>query len=80
MSTDGFIHLFCWGLAQPNTMKLQGEVKGRITLVLIDSGASHNFITVDLVSQLGLSVEPTPSYNVRLGDGHKKELMRAVTM
>ena len=40
--------------------------------MLIDSGASHNFISATLVSQLGLHVEPTPTYNVRLGNGHKK--------
>ena len=72
MSTDGFIHFFCWGLTQPNTMKLQGEVKGSIALVLIDSGASHNFISAKLVSKLGLPIESTPLYNVRLGDDHKK--------
>jgi len=62
------------GLTQPNTMKLQGKVKGRIALVLINSGASHNFISAELVSQLGLPVEPTPSYNMRLGDDHKKRV------
>jgi len=62
------------GLTQPNTMKLQGEVKERLVLVLIDSGASHNFIYVELVSQLGLLVESTSSCNARLGDGHKKRV------
>lgn len=31
-------------LTQSNTMKLQGWVKGRHVLVLIDSGVSHNLI------------------------------------
>jgi len=53
-------------------------VKGSIALVLIDSGASHNFIFVKLVSQLGLPVESTPSYNVRLGDGHKKRAVGSI--
>jgi len=44
-------------------MKLEGEVKGKLALVLIDS--SHNFIIADLVHQLGLQVESTPSYNIR---------------
>ena len=60
------------GLTQPHTMKLQGTVKGRTALVLIDSGASHNFISTELVSHLGLNIEATPTYTVRLGDGHKK--------
>jgi len=49
VSIDGFIHFFCWGLTQPNTVKLHGKVKGKITLVLIDNGASHNFISAELV-------------------------------
>ena len=63
MSTNRFVHIFCWGLTQSNTMKLEGEVKGKLALVLIDS--SHNFIIADLVHQLGLQVESTPSYNIR---------------
>ena len=53
-------------------MKLHGTVKGRSTMVLIDSGASHNFISATLVNQLGLHVEHTPTYSVRLRDDHKK--------
>jgi len=37
-------------LTQPHTVNLQGTVKGRTALVLIDSGASHNFILTELVS------------------------------
>lgn len=53
-------------------MKLQGWVKGKQVLVLIDSGASHNFISTRLVEELGLTVEETPSYKVCLGDGQRK--------
>lgn len=53
-------------------MKLQGWVKGKKILVLIDSGASHNFISTRLVEELGLKVEETPPYKVCLGDGQKK--------
>jgi len=66
------------GLIQPHTMELQGTVKNRPTMLLIDSGASHNFISTELVKQLGLHVEPTPTYNVRLGDGHKKKQVGVV--
>jgi len=60
------------GLTQPHSMKLQGTVEGRTALVLIDNGASHNFISTELVSQLSLNIEATLTYTVRLGDGYKK--------
>jgi len=42
-------------------------------MVLIDSGASHNFISTTLVRALGIPKEYTPTYKVKLGDGHKKD-------
>lgn len=50
------------GLTQPQTMKLRGIVQGQKVLILIDSGASHNFISGKLVQKLGLKVEPTEPY------------------
>lgn len=41
--------------------------------IVIDSGASHNFISSDLVHNLGLKVGPTNSCKMRLGDGYKKQ-------
>lgn len=41
-------------------------------LVLIDCGASHNFISSRLVKSLGLKVEGEKIYKVRLGDGNRK--------
>jgi len=54
--------LFAGGLTPPQTMKLQGEVKGRRTMVLINSGASHNVISATLVQELGIPKECTPTY------------------
>lgn len=60
------------GLTQSNTMKLQGWVRGRRILVLIDSGASHNFISTRLVEEFDLEIRDTPPYKVCLEDGQKK--------
>ena len=60
------------GLTQPQTMKLKGELQGQEVLILIDSGASHNFITSKLVKKLGLKLESTKPYYIRLGDGNRK--------
>ena len=47
------------GLTQPQTMKMEGVIQGRKVLVLIDSGASHNFISTRLIQELRLGVDPT---------------------
>ncbi|WVZ08472.1 hypothetical protein V8G54_021818 [Vigna mungo] len=60
------------GLTPPKTMKLTGLIGGRRVVVLIDSGASHNFISWGVVEELGLPVAETPTYAVSLGDGRKK--------
>jgi len=52
---------------------MQGKVKGRPVLVLIDNRASHNFISSELVCLLSLHVEISQLYNVRLGDRHSKQ-------
>lgn len=46
--------------------------RNRGTMNLIDNGASHNFISIRLVQMLGLHVEPTKSYGVRLWDANRK--------
>ena len=54
------------------TMKLEGELKGVPILLLIDSGASHNYITRELVTALNLPITETKEYVVSLGDGSKR--------
>ncbi|XP_017428812.2 uncharacterized protein LOC108336878 [Vigna angularis] len=64
--------LSTYGLLQSNTMKLQGWVQGQKVLVLIDSGATHSFISTKLVKELGLECTDTLPYKICLGDGQKK--------
>jgi len=40
---------------------------------LIGSGTNCNFVSTNLASELGLQVEGTPPYCVKLGDGCKKK-------
>ncbi|KOM50008.1 hypothetical protein LR48_Vigan08g083500 [Vigna angularis] len=61
------------GLTSPKTMKLKGRIEGREVLVLIDNGASHNFIRQELVEEMGMTVVETPPYRVSLGDGYQKK-------
>jgi len=48
-------------------MKLQGEVIAK--KAFINNGASHNFISKELMHGLDLSVDNTPAYSVKLGYG-----------
>ena len=48
-------------------MNILGTVHNREVVVLIDNGATHNFITDDLVQDLQLPVSQTEHYGVQMG-------------
>lgn len=58
-------------LAKSRTIKLEGELIGHPILLLVDSGATHNFIARELVSSLNLEVTPTYLFSVGLGNCSK---------
>ena len=53
-------------------MKVEGNLEGVPILLLIDSGASHNYITRELVILLNLSISGTRKFVVTLGNGSKR--------
>ncbi|KZV19421.1 hypothetical protein F511_08762 [Dorcoceras hygrometricum] len=57
------------GINQPQTMKLRGRLRGKDIVVMMDSGASHNFVSRKLVEKLELEVDETVKFGVFLGDG-----------
>ena len=66
------LHLYSTvGITRPSTMKLQGTILRESITVLIDSGASHNFISQDRVKALKLKISPTKEFGVRLDDRHR---------
>lgn len=40
-------------------------------MILIDCGASHSFVSQQMVEEMGISVQDTPAFWVEVGDGHK---------
>lgn len=56
------------GLSNPKTMKLKGMVKGRAIVVMIDPGATHNFISLAVVKELALNVAAIGEFGVSLGN------------
>ncbi|KAL8118331.1 hypothetical protein AgCh_016023 [Apium graveolens] len=57
------------GITSPKTMKLMGEIMGKKVVVMIDPGATHNFVSLEAVKSLGLPVLPSKSFGVSLGTG-----------
>ncbi|XP_028552250.1 uncharacterized protein LOC114580023 [Dendrobium catenatum] len=60
------------GLTSHSTMKLEGEIAGYKVMVLIDSGATHNFIACRFVEKVGLPVTQGRGVGVILGTGKKE--------
>ncbi|XP_047948867.1 uncharacterized protein LOC125194666 [Salvia hispanica] len=59
------------GLDTSQTMKLFGKIGQHKVLAMVDSGASHCFISDQLATLLKLPVTPTIPYSVTLGDGSR---------
>ncbi|CAJ2641852.1 unnamed protein product [Trifolium pratense] len=58
-------------MGEYRTMKIGGKLENIDVVVLIDSGASHNFISPNLATALGLKVKQVTEKKIKLGDGHK---------
>ncbi|KAJ9544404.1 hypothetical protein OSB04_024111 [Centaurea solstitialis] len=52
------------------TLKIEGSISGIPMVILVDSGASHNFVSQKLTTALGISLEFFSGINITLGDGH----------
>ncbi|KAH7681715.1 Acid proteases protein [Dioscorea alata] len=56
-----------------STMKIMGSINASPVIIMIDSGASHCFISPTLVARLNLPNSMTPAFGVKLGDDHCRE-------
>ena len=57
------------GFSSNNTMKLRGNIDNKDVVILIDPGATHNFISLVLVSLFKLPTTATDTYGVTMGNG-----------
>ncbi|KAA0040679.1 Ty3/gypsy retrotransposon protein [Cucumis melo var. makuwa] len=57
------------GLNDPGRMKVRGSLQGKEVVILIDCGATHNFVSEKLVTSLQLPIKETTHYGVILGSG-----------
>ena len=60
------------GLTSNKSFKVEGIIEGRKVVVLVDSGASANFMTSKLARELGLSVQSIPTFTIEVGNGQKE--------
>ncbi|KAL2475042.1 Retrotrans gag domain-containing protein [Abeliophyllum distichum] len=60
---------FVVGLTPSRTMKVKGKIFEQEVVILIDCGASHNFISTEMVQKLGLPRTATTGYGVIVGTG-----------
>lgn len=55
------------GLSEPRTLKLKGEIHVLEVVILIDCGATHNFISTKLIEAVQIPVQETSRYGGVIG-------------
>lgn len=53
------------------TLKLQGLIKSTPVSILVDSGSTHNFVSLSLVKHLQLNTSPCSPFQITVANGEK---------
>lgn len=73
MSILSLLQLGQLGTDKPQSIQLKGAVNGVPVVILVDSGATHNFIDKRLVQKMSWAVDNSTSMCIKLGDGTKAQ-------
>ena len=57
------------GITTPQTLKVEGHIKKKIVIVLIDWGSTHNFIHCKVAKELNCFLYPTLECQVMVANG-----------
>lgn len=57
------------GITTPQTLKIEGYIKKKKVILLIDSGSTHNFIHSKIEKDLNCFIYPAPEFQVMVADG-----------
>ncbi|KAF3774999.1 hypothetical protein EJ110_NYTH51645 [Nymphaea thermarum] len=56
---------------KPNTMRVFGRINKHKVLILLDSGATKNFLTVEAATRCKAVIKPSKLLSVKVGDGYR---------
>ena len=57
------------GFIVAGTMRFEGRIQGAVVQILLDSGSSDNFIQPRIAKSLKLPIQPSPQFQVMVGNG-----------
>ena len=57
------------GITTPQTLKIEGHIKKKNVIVLIDLGMTHNFIHCKVAKELNCYLYTTPEFQVMVANG-----------
>eukprot|EP00253_Pinus_taeda_P017594 PITA_17594 len=57
------------GITTPQTIKIEGQIKKKKVIVLIDSGSTHNFFHCKVAKELNCFLYPAPECQVMVANG-----------
>eukprot|EP00253_Pinus_taeda_P025470 PITA_25470 len=56
-------------ITTPQTIKIEGQIKKKKVIVLIDSGSTHNFIHCKVAKELNFFLYPAPEFQAMIANG-----------
>ena len=56
-------------ITNPQTLKIEGHIKKKKVIVLIDSGSTHNFIHCKVAKEFNCFLYPAPECQVMVANG-----------
>ena len=57
------------GITTPQTLKIEGYIKNKKVIMMIDLGSTHNFIHFKIDKDLNCFIYPAPEFQVMVADG-----------
>ena len=52
-----------------STIRITGQIRGQQVLILINSGSTHNFLSMKVVKRVGISIDRLEPFDVQIGSG-----------